>query len=213
MLPCWAQTSAVVAAASILVCAVTVWTNLHLARQRVRWEARMEHARWESERLRACLTHLIEAAGAANRYIAALQIIDPTDFDQRKTHAMAVIDPVGKAEAELAAAHRRPGTERAFTGVEHALDVLGELVTGPAPHAQPAQEREPGGLEPVLTHILSPFTDADAYRAHAWKIWDDGEPVRQGISAAARLARHPLDALTAPRPTPTTATSPAAEPQ
>ncbi|WP_199551574.1 hypothetical protein [Streptomyces sp. N35] len=199
MLPDWAQTSAAVAAASIVVCGVTVWTNLHFARQRAGWEAQLENARWESERLRVCLTHLIEAAGAANRYIAALHTVDPTDFDQRKEHVMAVLDPVGKAEAELAAAYRSPGTERAFAEVEHALDVLGELITAPNPLPDPASAGGLDTLEQAVTPITCHFADADTHRAHAWKIWDDGEPVRKGITAAARLARHPFDTLTTPR--------------
>ncbi|MBC9718859.1 hypothetical protein H9Y04_40660 [Streptomyces sp. TRM66268-LWL] len=194
MLPHWVQTAAFVAACSLVVCGVTVWANLHLARHR----ARLENARWESERLRACLMHLIEAASAANRYLAALHTIDPTDFGQRKEQVMAVLAAVSRAEAELAAAHRPPGAERAFAAVEHALDVLGELITAPKAVLPPAPDADPDAREQPLSPVMSSF--ADAYRTHAWAIWDDGEPVRKGIAAAARLARRPLDTLATRHP-------------
>ncbi|GHA39578.1 hypothetical protein [Streptomyces purpurascens] len=65
--------------AALIVGGVTRWTQRGVARDRIRWEARLEIAKLNEARFATALDQLIQAADAANRYVVRSADFDVTD--------------------------------------------------------------------------------------------------------------------------------------
>ncbi|GGY07661.1 hypothetical protein [Streptomyces hiroshimensis] len=74
------------------------------------------------------LDYLIEAANAANRYIARSSEIDVTEYDDRESYTLAILDRLGDG----------PGVRRA--------DGLPERGAGRPGHDHPQRQKTPGPL-------------------------------------------------------------------
>ncbi|MFG3515626.1 hypothetical protein [Streptomyces bobili] len=74
------------AGAALIVGGVTRWTQQGVARDRVRWEGKLEIAKFDAARFETTLKHFMDAADAGNQYVAVLSDIDVTDFKQRKDY-------------------------------------------------------------------------------------------------------------------------------
>ncbi|MCA1222035.1 hypothetical protein [Streptomyces sp. 8L] len=110
----------------------------------------MEIAKFDVARFEAALGHLVEAADGANRYVAALGDIDATDYHQREPHVFRVLDPLGRARAEVEALPHFPGSGT----VKAAIKMLGKLVAVPERNQQLLELWDPVGLGDAIT-ILS----------------------------------------------------------
>ncbi|AZS86157.1 hypothetical protein ELQ87_19170 [Streptomyces griseoviridis] len=93
------------AGAALIVGGVTRWTQRGVARDRIRWEGKLEIAKFDAARFETTLQHFMDAADAGNRYMAALPDIDATDFKQREEYVFAILVPIGRARVE---AHALP---------------------------------------------------------------------------------------------------------
>ncbi|MFE2478241.1 hypothetical protein [Streptomyces sp. NPDC059389] len=99
----------ITAGAALIVGGVTRWTQTGVARDRIRWEGRLEIAKFDVTRFETTLKHLIEAADAATRYVVALGDIDATDYKQREPYVFAILEPIGRARVEVHALPSFPG--------------------------------------------------------------------------------------------------------
>ncbi|MFE3762656.1 hypothetical protein ACFXPI_12945 [Streptomyces sp. NPDC059104] len=113
--------------AAIIVGAVTRWTQLGIARERVHWEARLENARFHAQRFEAAQGHLIQAVEAANRYLSAISSIDIASFEDREPYLFPLLDSAGRARAEIEALPSFDGSQQVLS----ALDTLDTLIAGP----------------------------------------------------------------------------------
>ncbi|MDD9376937.1 hypothetical protein M8Z33_09710 [Streptomyces sp. ZAF1911] len=111
--------------AAIIVGAVTRWTQLGIARERVRWEARLENARYQALRFESAQEHLLAAVEAGNRYLAALGSIDMTSFEDREPYLFPLLDAAGRARAEVEAL---PNFEQEHQ-VKASLEAMDALIT------------------------------------------------------------------------------------
>ncbi|MFF7223157.1 hypothetical protein ACIP4T_02310 [Streptomyces massasporeus] len=111
-------------AAALIVGVVTRWTQQGVARDRIKWEAKLEAVKLDETRFATALDNLIQAADAANRYVVRSDDIDITDFDAREPYVFAILDPLGRARIELAALPDFKGSDK----VRHVIEALGELI-------------------------------------------------------------------------------------
>ncbi|MGV9229279.1 hypothetical protein [Streptomyces nigra] len=100
------------AGAALIVGGVTRWTQRGVAADRIRWEGKLEVAKFDAARFESTLQHFIEAADAGSRYVVALADIDATDFKQREKHVFAVLEPIGRARVEAQALPDFPGVDQ-----------------------------------------------------------------------------------------------------
>ncbi|MER6037954.1 hypothetical protein ABT133_29280 [Streptomyces sp. NPDC001835] len=89
--------------AALIVGLVTRWTQRGVARDRIKWEARLEVAKHNQARFATALEQLIQAADAANRYVVRSSDIDINDWDAREPYILPILDPIGRARVEVAA--------------------------------------------------------------------------------------------------------------
>ncbi|MFC8412421.1 hypothetical protein [Streptomyces coelicoflavus] len=99
------------AGAALIVGGVTRWTQRGVAADRIRWEGKLEVAKFDAARFESTLQHFIEAADAGSRYAVALADIDATDFKQREKYVFAVLEPIGRARVEAQALPDFPGVD------------------------------------------------------------------------------------------------------
>ncbi|MBQ1099577.1 hypothetical protein AB0H44_08585 [Streptomyces pseudogriseolus] len=99
------------AGAALIVGGVTRWTQRGVAADRIRWEGKLEIAKFDAARFESTLQHFIEAADAGSRYVVALADIDVTDFKQREKYVFAILEPIGRARAEAQALPDFPGID------------------------------------------------------------------------------------------------------
>ncbi len=113
--------------AALIVGGVTRWTQRGVARDRIRWEARLEIAKLNEARFATALDQLIQAADAANRYVVRSADFDVTDYDARETFILPILDPIGRARVEVAALP--PFAREAL--VNEAIEALERLTAPP----------------------------------------------------------------------------------
>ncbi len=130
------------AGAALIVGGVTRWTQRGVARDRIRWEGRLEVAKFDVSRFEITLQHFIEAANAGNRYMAALGDIDATDFKQREEYVFAILEPIGRARVESHALPDFPGVDE----VKASIKRLEGLVRVPESHDDLFKIWDPKGI-------------------------------------------------------------------
>ncbi|WP_157862978.1 hypothetical protein [Streptomyces sp. Root1319] len=130
------------AGAAIIVGGVTRWTQRGVARDRIRWEARLEVAKFDAARFETTLQHFLEAADAGNRYIVALGDIDATDFEQRESYVFAILEPIGRARVEAQALPPFPGIDE----VKASIKGLEKLVAVPESNSALLEIWDPRGI-------------------------------------------------------------------
>jgi hypothetical protein len=113
--------------AALIVGGVTRWTQRGVARDRIRWEARLEIAKLNEARFATALDQLIQAADAANRYVVRSTDFDVTDYDAREPYILPILDPIGRARVEVAALP--PFSREAL--VNDAIETLERLIVPP----------------------------------------------------------------------------------
>ncbi|WP_131815950.1 hypothetical protein [Streptomyces sp. 3213.3] len=113
--------------AAIVVGIVTRWTQLGLARDRARWEARLEVARFDAARFEVAQSHLIRAADGVNRYLASLDSIDLSSFEEREPFVFPILDSLSRVRADLEALPDFEG----WVQVQASLEMLEKVLTGP----------------------------------------------------------------------------------
>ncbi|MDQ0941808.1 hypothetical protein [Streptomyces sp. V1I1] len=156
--------------AAIIVGVVTRWTQLGLARDRVRWEARLEIARFDAARFEAAQTHLIQAADAATRYLASIDSIDLAAFEEREPYLFPILDSLSRARAEVNALPDFAGIEQ----VRSSLAMLDKLVTAPADVGKTFEIWDAAGMGEAVMHL------SRARGAVMQRVIDDASPPRWG---------------------------------
>lgn len=130
------------AGAALIVGGVTRWTLQGVARDRIRWEGKLEIAKFDATRFETTLKHFMDAADAGNQYMVALSDIDVLDFNQRRDFVFAILEPVGRARVE---AHALPG----FPGIDEvkaSIKRLEKLVQVPESDAALLKIWDPVGI-------------------------------------------------------------------
>lgn len=132
--------------AAIVVGVVTRWTQLGLARDRVRWEARLEDARFHAMRFEAAQDHLTKAADAANRYLASVGSIDLAAFEEREPYLFPILDSLSRAKADIGALPEFEGVDQ----VRSSLVMLDKLLTEPADAGRTLERWDEVGMGEAL---------------------------------------------------------------
>ncbi|MFJ5633897.1 hypothetical protein ACIQF5_14715 [Streptomyces goshikiensis] len=140
----------ITAGAAIIVGVVTRWTQKGVAKDRIRWEGRLEIAKLDVARFETTLKHLIEAADAGTRYVVALGDIDATEYDEREPYVFALLEPLGRARVEAHALPDFPGVDE----VRAAIGRLGKLVRPPESNKDLLDVWDPRGLGDAI-NLLS----------------------------------------------------------
>jgi hypothetical protein len=135
------------AGAALIVGAVTRWTQRGVAQERIRWEGKLEVAKFDVARFESTLQHLIEAADAGSRYIVALGEIDATDFKQREKYIFAILEPIGRARVEAEALPPFPGIDE----VKASIKTLENLVVVPEHNDALLKIWDPRGIGASIT--------------------------------------------------------------
>ncbi|MER6713129.1 hypothetical protein [Streptomyces sp. NPDC000877] len=135
------------AGAALIVGGVTWLTQRGVARNRIRWEGKLEVAKFDIARFEATLQHFIEAANAGNRYMVALGDIDATDFKQREGYVFAILEPIGRARVESHALPDFPGID----DVKASIKRLEGLVRVPESHKDLFDIWDPKGIGDAIT--------------------------------------------------------------
>ncbi|WP_326670875.1 hypothetical protein [Streptomyces sp. NBC_01257] len=159
--------------AAIIVGVVTRWTQLGLARDRVRWEARLEDARFHATRFETAQDHLTKAADAANRYLASVGTIDPAAFEEREPFLFPILDSLGRARAEVGALPDFEGMEQ----VHSSMAMLGKLLTEPATAGRTLELWDEVGMGAALAYLSKArssvmqqvIDDASLQNRRAWR--------------------------------------------
>ncbi|MEU6965578.1 hypothetical protein [Streptomyces chrestomyceticus] len=134
-------------AAALIVGGVTRWTQRGVARDRIRWEARLEVAKLNEARFAVALDHLIQAADAANRYIVRSDDFDVTDYDEREPYVLPILDSIGRARVEVAALPAFVGKEE----VDQAIKSLESVVSAPESAKDLMRAWEPDAIGAAIT--------------------------------------------------------------
>ncbi|MEU6845939.1 hypothetical protein ABZ930_29090 [Streptomyces sp. NPDC046716] len=116
----------ITAGAALIVGGVTRWTQRGVAQDRVQWEAKLEVVKFNINRFETTLQHFMDAADAGNRYMAALDDIDVTDYEQREPYVFAILDPIARARVEAHALPYFPGIDEvksAIRNLEHLVAI------------------------------------------------------------------------------------------
>ncbi|MFJ9557479.1 hypothetical protein ACIRPH_27030 [Nocardiopsis sp. NPDC101807] len=109
----------IIAAVSVLaVGGVTWWTQTRIAENRVRWEASLETAKWETSRIDSLLSSFLDVGDAANVYMLVSADIDVTSWSQREKYVMAIVDSLGRARAEYYATRDFEGKDEVWASFE-----------------------------------------------------------------------------------------------
>ncbi|WP_406143463.1 hypothetical protein [Streptomyces anulatus] len=137
----------VTAGAALVVGVVTRWTQRGVARDRIRWEGRLEVAKFDAARFETTLQHFIEAADAGSRYIVALGDIDATDFEQRESYVFAILEPIGRARVEAQALPPFPG----LAEVKASIKTVERLVAVPEDNDALLEIWDPKGIGAAIT--------------------------------------------------------------
>lgn len=132
----------ITAGAALIVGGVTWLTQKGVARDRIRWEGKLEIAKFDVARFETTLEHLIKAADAGTRYVVALGDIDATDYKQREPYVFALLEPIGRARIEAHALPSFPGIDE----VKAAIGRLEKLVAVPKSHKDLLDLWDPEGL-------------------------------------------------------------------
>ncbi|MFJ8753966.1 hypothetical protein ACIREO_32270 [Streptomyces sp. NPDC102441] len=135
--------------AAIIVGVVTRWTQLGLARDRVRWEARLEDARFHATRFESAQDHLTKAADAANRYLASVGSIDLAAFEEREPYLFPILDSLSRAKAEIGALPDFEGAAQ----VRACLLMLDKLLTEPANAGRTFELWDEVGMGEAVAHL------------------------------------------------------------
>ncbi|MEV6133041.1 hypothetical protein AB0M05_40685 [Streptomyces violaceusniger] len=135
------------AGAALIVGAVTRWTQRGVAQERIRWEGKLEVAKFDTARFETTLQHFIEAADAGSRYIVALGDIDATDFEQREKYVFAILEPIGRARVEAQALPPFPGIDK----VKLSIKTLEKLVAVPESNDALIEIWDPRGIGESIT--------------------------------------------------------------
>lgn len=135
--------------AAIVVGVVTRWTQLGLARDRVRWEARLEDARFHAARFESAQDHLTKAADAANRYLASVGSIDLAEFEEREPYLFPILDSLSRAKAEIGALPDFEGADQ----VHSSIVMLDKLLTEPATAGRTLELWDEVGMGAALAHL------------------------------------------------------------
>ncbi|WP_435273299.1 hypothetical protein [Streptomyces parvulus] len=138
------------AGAALIVGGVTRRTQRGVAADRIRWEGKLEVAKFDVARFESTLQHFIEAADAGNRYVAALNDIDATDFKQREPYVFALLEPLGRARVEALALPDFPGAD----DVRAAITQLGQLTRIPKSNRDIRTVWDPQGIDDAIS-VLS----------------------------------------------------------
>ncbi|MDT0422946.1 hypothetical protein [Streptomyces evansiae] len=139
----------ITAGAALIVGGVTWVTQRTVARERVKWEGRLEVAKLDVARFEAALGHLVEAADAANRYVFSLGDIDATDYEERKPYVFPLLDALGRARAEIQALPEFEGAEQAAKMIK----MLEVLVAVPESNEALLDLWDPIGLGEVINAL------------------------------------------------------------
>ncbi|MEU1262681.1 hypothetical protein AB0N12_23510 [Streptomyces albogriseolus] len=137
------------AGAALIVGGVTRWTQRGVAADRIRWEGKLEVAKFDAARFESTLQHFIEAADAGSRYVVALADIDATDFKQREKYVFAILEPVGRARVEAQALPNFPGIKQ----VRASIAQLGTLVSVPDDNKDVLAAWDPNGIGDAITAL------------------------------------------------------------
>ncbi|MFI5637234.1 hypothetical protein ACIA8H_07375 [Streptomyces goshikiensis] len=140
----------ITAGAAIVVGGVTRWTQKGVAKDRIRWEGRLEIAKLDVVRFETTLKHLIEAADAGTRYVVALGDIDASEYAEREPYVFALLEPLGRARAEAHALPDFPGSDQ----VSAAIKRLEKLVRQPEDNSDVLDAWDPHGLGDAI-NLLS----------------------------------------------------------
>ncbi|MFF2475075.1 hypothetical protein [Streptomyces sp. NPDC058066] len=106
------------AGAALIVGGVTWATQRGVARDRIRWEGKLEVAKFEIARFEATLQYFIEAADSGDQYMDALRDIDVTDFEQRRRFVFAILGPIRRAGIEFHALPDFPGSDEVKASIK-----------------------------------------------------------------------------------------------
>ncbi|WP_329066335.1 hypothetical protein [Streptomyces sp. NBC_01429] len=137
----------ITAGAALIVGGVTRWTQRGVAQDRIRWEGKLEIAKFDAARFETALQHFIEAADAGSRYIVALGEIDATVFKQREDYVFAILEPIGRARVEVQALPQFPGMDE----VKGSIKKLEELVAVPESNDELLKIWDPRGIGSSIT--------------------------------------------------------------
>ncbi|MFD5545774.1 hypothetical protein ACFWJQ_03490 [Streptomyces goshikiensis] len=140
----------ITAGAAIVVGVVTWATQKSVAKERIRWEGRLEIAKFDVARFETTLQHLIEAADAGTRYVVALDDIDATVYEEREPYVFALLEPLGRARAEAHALPDFSGSDQ----VSAAIKRLEKLTRQPEDTKDLLEVWDPHGLGDAI-NLLS----------------------------------------------------------
>ncbi|MGW6270418.1 hypothetical protein [Streptomyces sp. NPDC055060] len=135
--------------AALIVGGVTRWTQRGVARDRIRWEARLEIAKLNEARFATALDHLIQAADAANRYVVRSADFDVTNYDAREPFVLPILDPIGRARVEIAALP--PFSREAL--VSDGIEAVERLMVPPISHKALQDAWQPALIGEAITAL------------------------------------------------------------
>ncbi|MBP0935243.1 hypothetical protein J0X20_16820 [Streptomyces sp. KCTC 0041BP] len=180
----------ITAGSALIVGVVTRWTLRGVAKDRIRWESKLEIAKLDAALFETVLTHLIEAADAGNRYITAVGDIDATDFKQREPYVFAILEPIGRARVMAHALPPFPGRD----DVQAAIEKLQQLVVEPRSNKAVMDVWDPMGIDDAIK-LLSRGRSTYMFEAVQPKpsMW------RTGLARLRGRPRHPAEPTQASR--------------
>ncbi|MBW3359462.1 hypothetical protein ACH444_26360 [Streptomyces microflavus] len=135
------------AGAALIVGGVTWATQRGVARDRIRWEGKLEVAKFEVARFETTLEHFIEAADAGDQYMDARRNIDVKDYEQRREYVFAILGPIRRARVEAHALPDFPGIDE----VKASIKRLESLTYAPSDSDDLRAIWDPKGIGDAIT--------------------------------------------------------------